>query len=45
MRAVPLDQGKWDAVIKRILEDLERLKEENKALQEKVRRLMVDLGR
>jgi uncharacterized protein (UPF0335 family) len=45
MRILPSEQGKEDAVIKMILEELERLKEENRELREKVRRLMDDLRR
>jgi aromatic ring hydroxylase len=41
---IPSDRGKEDAVIRRILEELERLKEENRELREKVRRLIADLG-
>jgi uncharacterized protein (UPF0335 family) len=45
MRILPSEQRKEDAVIRMILEELERLKEENRELREKVRRLMADIGR
>jgi hypothetical protein len=45
VRIVPSEQGRGDAVIKMILEELERLKEENRELRELVRRLKSDLGR